>query len=717
MVLAVVGCTSEPNAPPVAKAASTNAATTNAAAAKPATTNALAPTVLTTNAAEAAEAPVQKVAPKPVALPPGADQVAELAQAGVGEAVLLEFVKNSTNAYNLNVDEIVYLTDVGIPEPVLAAMLRHGKEMQEQTAPATEAPAPVAEAPPPPPPAAASAAAPAHEAQSATVAPEAPAPVTEAPAPPAPATETQYIYTSPPTQVTYNYFYETLSPYGSWMELPGYGWCWQPTCGVVDPLWQPYWHRGHWAYTDCGWYWASDYSWGWAPFHYGRWSRHHGHGWLWSPGYVWGPAWVTWRHWDTYCGWAPLPPEVGWDVHLGLTHRGAAVALGFGFGLRWDSFAFVHYRNLCHSRVWEHRLPRQEVTKVYSRSMVVNNIVPGRGGVIVNGGIAPERVKAITRREVPKTTLRDISPGPGSVHRPDRYDRETKELAVYRPKPPANGMVSPSKPAEPAYQPARRLQEARKESLGSPAPDRRPGASLGVRSLPAAPTAVQPGRSATRTGAQAPVPSRLAEERKLTAPAPASPSASTTAPRRVTESPRREVSPAPATPAPARGVSPRAPTYQPAPGSPPRYPAPAPAAPTQRRPSSEPAAPTRRQERSYAPPTGGSASPPAVARSETRKVQPVTPSYTPPPKFASAPPAAPSYSPAPAPSMPRFAPAPAYAPAPSAPSRPSFSPPASSAPSYAPPPRISSPAPSPSGPSGRSERGGGGGSGGRNRAN
>jgi hypothetical protein len=748
LVLAVAGCASEPNAPPVIKAAGTNAASPAAA-----TTNAPAPTVLKTNVAEQAEAPVQKVAPKRVALPPGADQVADLAQAGVGESVMLEFVKNSNATYDLNVDEIVYLTDLGIPDSVLAAMLRHGKEMQERTAPTTA----VAEAAPPSAPAAEGAPAPAHEALAATTAPEAPAATTEAPPPPsepvaAPAAATQYEYTQPPTQVTYNYFYETLSPYGSWLELPGYGWCWQPTCAVIDPFWRPYWHRGHWAYTDCGWYWASDYSWGWAPFHYGRWHRHHWYGWLWVPGYVWGPAWVTWRHWDTYCGWAPLPPEAGWDVHLGLTYNGAGVGVGFGFGLGWDSFAFVHYRYLNHPRVWHYPLPRHEVTKGYGRSMVLSNIVPGRGGVIVNGGIAPERVKAVTRREVPKITLRDISPGPASPHKPDRYDRETKQLAVYRPKPPANGLVSPSRPVEPAYQPARRLQEARKDSLGSPAPERRPGASPGVRSLPPAATVVPSGRSTSATRVQAPMRSRLAEEGKLSAPArpsassppirqqsapaqPASPARPTAPAAGSQPAPSRASQPVtvsppsstrlPALPAPTREVSPRAPAYQSPPASQPRYSAPTPAAPTQRPPSSPPAAPPRPKQDSYAPPPAWSRPAPAYTRSEARKTEPVTPNYTAPPKFASAPPMAPSYSPVPAPSQPRFAPAaPSYAPAPSAPPHPSFSPPASSPPSYAaPPPSYAAPppsqpsraAPAPSSPPGGG--GGGGARGGRNRAN
>src|SRR5580700_10197841 len=71
-----------------------------------------------------------------------------------------------------------------------------------------------------------------------------------------------------------NYFYSDLSPYGQWVDLAGYGWCWQPTVVAGNSQWQPYSDDGHWIYTDAGWFWQSDYPWGWAPFHYGRWLHH-----------------------------------------------------------------------------------------------------------------------------------------------------------------------------------------------------------------------------------------------------------------------------------------------------------------------------------------------------------------------------------------------------------------------------------------------------------
>src|SRR5580704_8418203 len=58
-----------------------------------------------------------------------------------------------------------------------------------------------------------------------------------------------------------NYFYSDLSPYGQWVDLAGYGWCWQPTVVAGNPQWQPYSDDGHWIYTDAGWFWQSDYPW------------------------------------------------------------------------------------------------------------------------------------------------------------------------------------------------------------------------------------------------------------------------------------------------------------------------------------------------------------------------------------------------------------------------------------------------------------------------
>jgi hypothetical protein len=121
-------------------------------------------------------------------------------------------------------------------------------------------------------------------------------------------------YQPPPVQdVSYQSFYDELSPYGNWINYPGYGYVWMPNAG---PDFRPYASNGNWIYTDAGWTWASNYSWGWAPFHYGRWFYENGYGWMWLPGNEWAPAWVSWRGSGDYYGWAPLGPRVSIDVAL-----------------------------------------------------------------------------------------------------------------------------------------------------------------------------------------------------------------------------------------------------------------------------------------------------------------------------------------------------------------------------------------------------------------
>lgn len=121
-------------------------------------------------------------------------------------------------------------------------------------------------------------------------------------------TTTQSSSGSAPSTITYQTFYDDLSPYGTWIDYPGYSHVWCPAVGID---FRPYSSNGHWVYTYEGWTWVSGYNWGWAPFHFGRWLYDDMYGWLWVPGYEWAPAWVTWGYvGDDYC-WAPLTPGVG----------------------------------------------------------------------------------------------------------------------------------------------------------------------------------------------------------------------------------------------------------------------------------------------------------------------------------------------------------------------------------------------------------------------
>src|SRR6185436_18818481 len=73
-------------------------------------------------------------------------------------------------------------------------------------------------------------------------------------------------------------FYTPLSAHGAWVEVGSYGRCWRPASIAVE--WRPY-SNGHWAWTDCGWYWVSDEPWAWACYHYGYWVHDPVQAWIW----------------------------------------------------------------------------------------------------------------------------------------------------------------------------------------------------------------------------------------------------------------------------------------------------------------------------------------------------------------------------------------------------------------------------------------------------
>jgi hypothetical protein len=207
-----------------------------------------------------------------------------------------------------------------------------------------------------------------------------------------------------------NYFYNDLAPYGTWVSLAGVGWCWQPRAVVVSHGWRPYCDGGHWIYSDCGWYWQSDYSWGWAPFHYGRWQMHPACGWVWTPDRVWGPAWVTWRSGGNYCGWAPLPPHAYYDAHSGYHYNGVAVGASFGFGLGVAQFTFVSTSDFNHHDISHHQVHSTQVKNVYNNTTIINNYTV-KNNTVVNQGIPVEHVAAATHTQIHKAVLRDAPAG------------------------------------------------------------------------------------------------------------------------------------------------------------------------------------------------------------------------------------------------------------------------------------------------------------------
>lgn len=159
-------------------------------------------------------------------------------------------------------------------------------------------------------------------------------PVEHAPPAPAPAQPVvEYADTDP---VCIETFRPVLEPYGTWIDDAEWGLVWVPSAVIVGPGFQPYVTAGHWAYTDEGYYWVSDFEWGWATFHYGRWVST-ARGWVWIPGARYAPAWVEWRYGGGYIGWGPMPPQWRWHHHHAVWYEPAPAP-----------FVFVHSNHFFH---------------------------------------------------------------------------------------------------------------------------------------------------------------------------------------------------------------------------------------------------------------------------------------------------------------------------------------------------------------------------------
>lgn len=103
-------------------------------------------------------------------------------------------------------------------------------------------------------------------------------------------------------------FNSVLSEFGSWDRVDGIGEVWRPSRTVVGIGFVPYVSDGHWAWSEDGWVFLSDFPWGWATFHYGRWSYASAYGWQWAPDSRWAAAWVDWRYGGGYVSWSPVAP-------------------------------------------------------------------------------------------------------------------------------------------------------------------------------------------------------------------------------------------------------------------------------------------------------------------------------------------------------------------------------------------------------------------------
>jgi hypothetical protein len=214
-----------------------------------------------------------------------------------------------------------------------------------------------------------------------------------------------------PGYVSFQVFYDQLSPYGQWIDYPNYGYVWIPNAGRT---FVPYSTNGYWVMTEYGWTWISKYRWGWAPFHYGRWDFDDYIGWFWIPGNEWGPAWVTWRSANGYYGWTPLRP-------------GISISLSFSGGYGdIDHWCFVRDRDFGRRDIYRYYVGRQVYEPIIRNSIVINNTyLDNRRNVTYIAGPRRDDVQRITGRRINSMGIRDdVRPG---------ETLKNNQLQIYRP--------------------------------------------------------------------------------------------------------------------------------------------------------------------------------------------------------------------------------------------------------------------------------------------
>src|SRR5665647_2690761 len=212
--------------------------------------------------------------------------------------------------------------------------------------------------------------------------------------------------------VSFQIFYDNLSPYGYWVDNPDYGYVWVPN---VSSGFTPYSTNGYWIFTEDGWTWVSNYAWGWAPFHYGRWFYDSYYGWLWVPGNEWSPGWVIWRRSEGYYGWAPLGPGISIDF-----------AYSPGYNVPYNHWRFVRDRDFGRRDINNYYINSSNNTSILNKSTVINNFREDKTrNVRYNAG--PDRT------EVERRAGKTFTPLPVKESSRPGENLRKDQLQIYKP--------------------------------------------------------------------------------------------------------------------------------------------------------------------------------------------------------------------------------------------------------------------------------------------
>ena len=211
--------------------------------------------------------------------------------------------------------------------------------------------------------------------------------------------------------VSFQSFYDELSPYGDWISYPEHGYVWRPDNRYSD--FHPYRSEGHWAWSeDYGWMWVSDYEWGWAPFHYGRWVYDSYEGWLWVPDYEWAPAWVVWRGGGDYYGWAPMSPGININLYFGNRYN-----------VPYNYWCFAPRRYINSPHLSNYYIDRGRNTTIINQTTIINNYSRNRDYVI---GPSRNEVERYTGSRINSVRIRESQ-------RAGRTIARNNEVSIYKP--------------------------------------------------------------------------------------------------------------------------------------------------------------------------------------------------------------------------------------------------------------------------------------------
>ena len=183
-------------------------------------------------------------------------------------------------------------------------------------------------------------------------------------------------------QVVSGYFYNGLTPYGSWIELDYGVVVWRPTVMRVD--WAPY-CDGRWIWTTDGWYWDSYEPFGYITYHYGRWYFDDYYGWLWYPDYE----------------WAPLHPYAIFSISIGIHFTTTYYTPYY----HWN---FVKYHYFYDPHVYNYCLGPKYKYRVYSNTRYRTNY-GYQNGRVRNNGVDVEIVRKRTSADIRQINIERVS--------------------------------------------------------------------------------------------------------------------------------------------------------------------------------------------------------------------------------------------------------------------------------------------------------------------